>query len=89
MKQKWLDKQPDRYKNLNLEIIEKKITTKHWLKSGLFFGLFMFVIMQILFPLIENKKITPKSILIGIPLWLICGLCWALTMKWWMNKKRS
>ena len=86
MKQKWLDKQPDRYKNLNLEILEKKNTTKHWLKSGLFFGLFMTVIMQILFPLIENKEITPKSILIGIPLWLICGLGWALTMKWWMNK---
>jgi hypothetical protein len=89
MKQKWLDKQPERYKNLNLEIIEKKNTTKHWLKSALFFGLFMFVIMQILFPLIENKEITPKSILIGIPLWLFCGLGWAFTMKWWMNKKRG
>lgn len=89
IKQKWLDKQPERYKNLNLDldIIEKKNTTKNWLKSGLFFGLFMFVTMQIIFPLIENKKITQKSILIGIPIWLICGLGWGLTMKWWMNKK--
>lgn len=87
LKQNWLDKQPDRYKNINLEIPEKKNSTKNWLKSGLFFGLFMFITMQIIFPLIENKEITQKSILIGIPLWLICGLGWGLTMKLWMNKK--
>jgi hypothetical protein len=87
LKENWLDKQPDRYKNINLEISEKKNSTKNWLKSGLFFGLFMFITMQILFPLIKNKEITQKSILIGIPLWLICGLVWGFTMKWWMNKK--
>lgn len=87
LKEKWLAKQADRYKNLNLEIIEKKNTTKNWLKAGLFFGLFMFAIMQIIFPWIENKEITQKSILIGIPLWLISGLAWGLIMKWWMNKK--
>jgi len=86
IKQRWLDKQPERYRNINLEIPEKKNTTKNWLKSGLFFGLFMFVFMLIIFPFIENKEITQKSILIGIPLWLICGLGWGLTMKWWMNR---
>ena len=87
LKQKWLDKQPERYKNLNLEIIEKKNTTKNWLKRGLFFGLFMFVATQIIYPLIENKEITQKNILIGIPFWLICWLGWGLIMKWLMNKK--
>lgn len=87
IKQKWLDKQPERYKNLNLEIIEKENTTKNWLKSGLLFGLFMFITMQIIFPLIKSEEITQKSILIGIPICLIFGLGWGLTMKWWMNKK--
>ena len=87
LKQKWLDKQPERYKNLNLEIIEKKNTTKNWLKRGLLFGLFMFVATQIIYPLIENKEITQKNILIGIPFWLICGLGWGLIMKRLMNKK--
>lgn len=89
LKQKWLDNQPERYKNLNLEFDEKRNTTKNWLKSGLIFGLFMFVTMQIILPLIEYKEITQKSILIGIPMWLICGLLWGVTMKWWMNKKEK
>lgn len=72
---------------MNLEIPAKKNTTKNWLKLGLLLGLFMFVTMQIIFPLIKHEEITQKSILIEIPLWLICGLGWGLTMKWWMNKK--
>ncbi|MGC9151603.1 MAG: hypothetical protein ACP5F6_07580 [Microbacter sp.] len=87
MKQKWFDHQPERYKNLNLEIDEKKNATKNYLRSGIFFGIMMFITMQIVFPLIENTKITQKSILIGIPYWLIFGLGWGLIMKWWMNKK--
>ena len=87
LKQNWLDKQPDRYKSINLEIAEKKNSTKNWLKSGLFFGLFMFVFMVILYPLIKGEAITQKSIFIGIPLCLIGGFGWGYTMKIWMNKK--
>lgn len=87
IKQRWLDKQPERYKDLNLEFIEKSISTKKWFKSGLIFGVFMFILMNIIYPLIGQEEITKKSILIGIPLWLISGLVWGLTMKWWMNKK--
>jgi hypothetical protein len=87
IRQSWLDKQPYRYNNINLEIPENKNTTKNWLKSGLFFGLFMFVTMMILFPLIGQKEITQKSLLIGLPIWLICGLFWGYTMKALMNKK--
>lgn len=89
IKQKWLDKQPERYKNLNLDIIEieKKNTTKNWLKSGLYFGVFMFLSMVIIYPLIQGKEITLENIMIGVPLWVVGGLIWGLTMKWWMNKK--
>jgi hypothetical protein len=37
--------------------------------------------------LVKGEDITPKHILLGIPLWLTCGLAWGLTMKWRMNKK--
>lgn len=89
LKQRWLEKQPERYKNLNMEVVEipKKKWTNSWLKSGLFFALFMFVSMQVIFPFIEGKEITQRSILIGMPVWLICGLCYGLTMNWWMSKK--
>lgn len=87
LKQNWFAKQPDRYKNISLEIPEKKNSTKTWLKSGLLWGLFMFVSMVLIYPMIKGVEITQKSILIGIPLWLIGGLGWGYTMKRWMNKK--
>jgi hypothetical protein len=87
LKQKWLNKQPERYKNLNLEIPIKTNTTSNWLKLGLIFGLLMFVLMTILLPLIFQEAITRRNLLFGIPLWLICGLVWGYTMKLWMNKK--
>jgi len=87
LKENWLKKQPERYRNINLEFTEKKNTTKNWLKSGLFFGLFMFIAMTFIFPLIEQEPITKKHILISIPIWLIAGLGWGYTMKIWMNRK--
>ena len=81
------DKQQEGDKNLNLEKIEKNNTTKTWIRSGLFYGLFMLISMEIIFPLIENKEISQKRILIGVPIWLICGLAWGLIMKWWMKKQ--
>ena len=87
LKQNWLAKQPDRYKNISLEIPEKKNSTKNWLKSGLFFGLFMYVSMIIIFPLIKGEEITPRNLLIGLPFWLIGELGWGYVMKKWMNKK--
>ncbi len=87
LKQNWLAKQPYRYKNINLEIPEKKNSTKNWLKSGLFFGLFMYVSMIIIFPLIKGEEITQRNLLIGLPFWLIGGLGWGYMMKRWMSKK--
>ena len=66
---------------------EKKNKNRVWLISGLLFGLFMFIAMEILYPLIAEHEITPKALLIGIPLWLIGGLGWGYTMKIVMNKK--
>ena len=87
LKEKWLIKQPDRYKNIKLEIPKKKNTTKSWLRSGLLWGLFMFVSMTLIVPLIEQNPITLKSILIGFPIWLISGLGWGYIMKSIMNIK--
>ena len=87
LKQNWLDKQPDRYKNINLEIPEKKNSTKNWLKLGLFWGLFMYITMTYIFPLINHEEITKTKMLIGIPFWLIGGLGFGYTMKVLMNKK--
>lgn len=87
IKQNWLSKQPKRYSELKLEVTAKAFTTKYFLKLGLLFGLFMFVSMVFVFPLIINEEITKKSILLGIPLWTISGLAWGYIMKVWVNRK--
>jgi hypothetical protein len=68
---------------------EQKNRTMRWLVSGLLFGLFMFIAMEILYPLIGEHKITLRAFLIGIPLWLIGGLGWGYTMKIVMNKREG
>ncbi len=87
LKQNWLDKQPERYQNLNLEPVTAKMTAKSGLIMGLIWGLFMYLVMTFIFPLIMQEEMTQKSMLIGIPIWLIAGLAFGFTMKIWMNKK--
>lgn len=87
LKQNWLDKQPNRYKNINLEFPVKKNTNKNWLKIGLFWGLIMYIFVTLLLPLIGQVQITHKSILIGIPIWIIGGLSFGFIMKISMNRK--
>ena len=66
-----------------------KISNKKWIISGLYFGITMVIFMELLFPLIEGKEITQKNLLIGIPLWLLAGGLWALTMRYFTNVKRK
>jgi hypothetical protein len=47
---------------------------KNWVVAGLVWGAFMFLIMNIVFPLCNDKKISGWEMLIDIPLWIIGGL---------------
>lgn len=87
LKQNWIAIQPERFKDLNLEMVAKKTSTKSWIKSGLLFGIIMFFLMSIVFPLIDGEEITWLRIYIGIPLWLISGLGFGYFMKKYLNKK--
>lgn len=69
------------FRNSGPGIPEKKNTTRRWLISGLLFGLFMFIMMAIIYPLVTHQEITLRSLLISVPLWLIGGLGWGYTMK--------
>ena len=47
---------------------------KSWIKFGLIWGLFMFLILNIGFPMWDNKPLDYKAMLIALPFWLIGGL---------------
>ena len=85
-KAKWLEKQKVKFsKPLILTYSEHKY---RWLREGLVFGLFMFVFMQILFPLIDGREITQRGLLIGIPIWIVGGLLFGVAMKLINRKKK-
>ena len=86
-KAKWLEKQKIKFsKPLNLTYSEP--TKSQWFLFGVVFGVFMYVFMEILFPLIERESLTPKRLLIGIPIWLIAGLVFGLLTKWINRRKK-
>lgn len=87
MKKRWLEKQPGRFKNLDLEKVPTLVTRKTWIKAGLSFGFFMFVFMSLIFPILNREKITWTGILIGIPIWALAGLGFGYFMKRILSRK--
>lgn len=47
---------------------------KSWIKFGLFWGMFMALAINILFPLFDGTEIVPMKVLVSIPFWLVGGL---------------
>lgn len=87
IKTKWLKRQPSRFKNLDLHYSEKISTNYLWIKQGLKWGVFMFIFMTFLIPLMIGQSIVWERILIGIPIWTMAGLAWGYVMRWYMSKK--
>lgn len=87
LKIKWLEKQPERFQDLRLQVDNSKNTTRNWLKLGLIFGILMYLWMTFLMPFLFDSQITKEFILASIPVWLVTGLIFGLSMKLWMNKK--
>ena len=87
MKKKWLEKQPQRFKNIDIKKVPNPYDKKSWIKTGLGWGLFMFIMMSIVFPLYDGSEINIKTILIGVVIWTISGLFFGYTMKLFFNAK--
>ncbi|MCO6146762.1 hypothetical protein [Flavobacterium sp. NRK1] len=47
---------------------------KSWVKFGLFWGVFMALFINVVFPLFDGTEIIPMKLLVSIPVWLVFGL---------------
>ncbi|MGV3458886.1 MAG: hypothetical protein ACO1N9_00380 [Flavobacterium sp.] len=47
---------------------------KSWVKFGLIWGVVMFLILNILFPLYDGEKLILTKLLVFFPVWLIFGV---------------
>ena len=80
-KMTWLKKQPERYQNMDLKNVQNPFEEYGWIKLGLFWGLFMYIFMVLLFPLIDGEGLSTWKVVLGIPIWTIGGIGFGYTMK--------
>lgn len=83
-KQRWLNKQPQRYKNIDIKKVQYDSVS--WVTMSLQFGGFMFVIMS-LFQIIQDPSQYVQILLINFPTWIFGGFAFGYTMKYWMGRK--
>ena len=81
-----MEKQPKRYEHIEIKHHSNQFDKKGWIKTGLSWGAFMFVIMSIGFPFIDGQEITWKSLILGLVMWTIGGLAFGYIMKLFINK---
>jgi hypothetical protein len=58
------------------------------LKTGLPWGLGMFIIMTFVFPHLNREVITLKKILIAFPFWMLGGLLFGYSMNRWLPNQK-
>jgi predicted ABC-type exoprotein transport system permease subunit len=58
----------------------------NWLKSGLVWGVIMFLLMSVCYPLITDESITVKSFLIGLIVYSVGGITFGFVMKLYFKK---
>ena len=55
--------------------------TKKWILHGLFWGIFMFIMMGIAVPFAEDQPLMFKSLALKFVFWLIGGLAYGFVMQ--------
>lgn len=59
---------------------------KKWLRSGLVWGCIGYLLTMIVLPLISHEHFSPVKIILGIPLWIVVGMCVGFVFG---NKKKK
>lgn len=77
LKKKWLSVQKEKFsKPLSLTTPEF-----NWVTQGLSWGAFMFLFMDIIFPLFEKEDYEPLKLIFGAVIWIFSGLLFGYVVK--------
>jgi hypothetical protein len=60
-----------------------------WVIEGLIWGLFMFVIMGLIFPFLTGEDNGLREIALYLLVWLLGGLAYGYTMHWFRKRSSS
>jgi len=80
-KAKWLQQQPARYENLDLQTIHNPYAGIGWVMEGLEWGFFMFLLMSMFHRMIDRPTLQLRQIAVDVVVWIVAGLLFGLYMK--------
>lgn len=72
---------------LDMATSKDDFADKHWIATGVAFGLIMFILMELIYPLIFNNINWSWNLLQRFIIWILVGLVWARLVKWWFFRK--
>lgn len=87
LKQRWLAKQPERFKNIDVKKVYNPFAKKVWMGAGIAFGVIMYFVNVLFLPFLWDEQITWTKALVGLPIWMGAGLLWGYWMKAFSNKR--
>jgi hypothetical protein len=86
-KAKWLAKQPQRYENIEPTKVSNSFDSKSWIRTGLAFGILMFLLMSVFYLLFGTIDFTIDNLIKDFVIWMFGGLVFGFAMKLVMNKR--
>lgn len=87
LKERWLAKQPERFKNIDVSKIPDPFANNGWINSGLSFGIIMYLGMVIVLTLLAQEEITLYEVAVSLPFYLLMGLLWGFVVKGFTGKR--
>lgn len=86
LRELWLSKQAPRYQNIDLTSPHNPFAGNGWIRQGASWGFTMFLLMDILNPLLFGDGLSIKRMALGVCIWLSGGLLFGLCMKAFMHR---
>lgn len=86
LKKRWLEKQPKRYKEIEIELLENPFEGYGWIKMGLSWGILTGILMLIFFPLIGVEVFSKQFIVTIAAFVIVGGLLFGFIMKLFFEK---
>jgi hypothetical protein len=87
LKKKWLDRQPERYVDLELGLDYQAFEHYNWIKTGLVYAAIMFILMTGLNYLTGTIEMTIYNITASALIWICGGFLFGFIMKLYLEKK--
>lgn len=86
LKEKWLTHQPSRFLRISCEGMPAPYGLSHWFQNGIGWGAYMFLVMGVLFPLIQRQTLVEKDMIFELSYWLIAGIGYGFCTKLFLDR---